>query len=96
MNYNFEWDPIKASENYRKHGLRFEQAATVFMDPKALSVYDTEHSDKEERWVTLGLSAGGPILIVHHTFEDINDNNIRIRIFSTRKAGKHQIEQYME
>ena len=96
MNYNFEWDPGKARENCKKHGVRFEQATTVFMDPRALSVYDNEHSDKEDRWITLGLSAGGSLLIVHHTFTEINEKNVRIRIFSSRKAGKHEIEQYTE
>jgi len=44
MEYNFEWDPEKAKENWQKHGIRFEQAATVFRDAKAMTIYDDEHS----------------------------------------------------
>lgn len=96
MNYNFEWDPAKAKDNLKKHGVGFELAATVFRDPRALSVYDDEHSLKEDRWVTLGVSSSGGLLAVHHTFEEIGENVIRIRIFSSRKAGKREIRQYEE
>ena len=94
MNYNFEWDPDKAKLNQRKHGVGFEQAATVFRDPRALSVFDEAHSQTEERWMTLGVAAGGGLLIVHHTFKEMNANTIRIRIFSSRKATKNETEQY--
>jgi len=53
--YQFEWDPIKAHQNARKHGVTFERAATVFLDPQALSGFDEEHSQEEDRWITLGL-----------------------------------------
>jgi len=49
MQYNFEWDPEKAKENWQKHGVRFEQATTVFRDPMAMTLYDDEHSLTEER-----------------------------------------------
>jgi len=49
MNYNFEWDPAKALSNLKKHGIRFEEAAEVFLDPLQLSIPDEEHSKKEER-----------------------------------------------
>lgn len=49
MVIDFEWDPMKAAANARKHGVSFETASTVFRDPNALSVFDTEHSAKEER-----------------------------------------------
>ena len=94
MNYNFEWDPDKAKLNQRKHGVGFEQAATVFRDPRALSVFDDAHSQTEERWITLGVAAGGGLLVVHHTFEEMNANTVRIRIFSSRKATKNEAGQY--
>lgn len=96
MNYDFEWDPHKARMNRQKHGVGFEHAATVFRDPRALSVFDDTHSRGEDRWVTLGVSAGGRILVVHHTFEEVTTNTIRIRIFSSRKATKKEIAQYGE
>ncbi len=96
VNYDFEWDPVKAKANRRKHGVGFDQAATVFRDPRALSLFDDVHSKNEERWVTLGISAGGVLLVVHHMFEEMNENTIRIRIFSSRKATKNEAGQYGE
>jgi len=69
---------------------------TVFRDPKAASLYDDEHSKTEDRWVTLGLSAGNGLLVVHHTFEQIDADHASIRIFSCRKATPNQIRQYGE
>lgn len=94
MNCDFEWDPVKAKSNHRKHGVGFDQAATVFRDPRAVSVFDAAHSKTEDRWITLGVSAGGGLLAVHHTFEEMNENTIRIRIFSSRKATKNEAGQY--
>ena len=65
--YQFEWDPIKAHQNARKHGVTFERAATVLLDPQALSDFDEEHSQEEDRWITLGLDRTGTLLIVCHT-----------------------------
>ena len=96
MNYNFEWDPDKARKNEDKHGVSFENATTAFRDPRALSVYDDEHSATEDRWITLGLSETGAVVVVHHTFDDIDETTIRIRIFSSRKATKSEVEQYSE
>ena len=96
MDYDFEWDPDKARMNRRKHGVGFEQAMTVFRDPRAVSVFDDAHSGTEERWITLGLSASGGLLVVHHTFQEMNQNTIRVRIFSSRKATKKEAAQYGE
>jgi uncharacterized DUF497 family protein len=52
MEYHFDWDPNKARTNIQKHGVSFERAATVFKDQFAVSVFDDEHSDGEERWMT--------------------------------------------
>ena len=94
MKYDFEWDPAKAKANCQKHGVVFEHAATVFQDPRAVSVFDDEHSNAEDRWVTLGISAGGGLLVVHHTFAETDKNTILIRIFSSRKATKDEADQY--
>ncbi|MDP6545304.1 MAG: BrnT family toxin [Phycisphaerae bacterium] len=97
MRYNFEWDLEKNKRNQKKHRVTFEQAATVFRDPRMLSLYDDEHSEaKEERWITLGLSAVSGLLIVHHTFREIDAETVDIRIFSSRKATKQEIKQYSE
>ena len=56
--HKFEWDPSKAEQNFRAHGITFERAATVFRDPRALSEFDEEHSQDEDRWITLGLDLG--------------------------------------
>jgi uncharacterized DUF497 family protein len=94
VNYDFEWDPGKAKRNRQKHGVGFEQVATVFRDPQAMSVFDEAHSKTEDRWITLGVSASGGLLVVHHTFEQVDENTIRIRIFSGRKATKNEAGQY--
>lgn len=96
MQYNFEWNPEKAKINKKKHKVSFELAATIFRDPKAITIYDTEHSENEERWTTLGLAFNGILLVVHHTFKELNDTTAIIRIISSRKATKHEEEQYME
>ena len=54
--YEFDWDNTKAAANLSKHGVRFEEAMTVFNDPLALTCFDTDHSSEEDRWITLGLS----------------------------------------
>ena len=91
---DFEWDPEKAKENRRKHGIGFEEAATVFPDPGALTLYDEEHSAAEDRWVTLGISGAGRLLVVCHTHRRESDTVRAVRIFSCRKATKHEAEQY--
>jgi len=96
VDYDFEWDPNKARLNHRKHGVTFEQAATVFRDPRAVSVFDDAHSGKEDRWITMGLSATGGLLVVHHTFEEADVSAVRIRVFSSRKATRKEAAQYGE
>lgn len=94
MNYNFEWDPKKAQYNRDKHDVAFDEAATVFRDAKALSVFDPDHSETEDRWVTMGISEKGKLLIVIHTFREESENDITIRIISSRKATKQETKVY--
>lgn len=96
MRYDFEWDPEKARQNRQKHGVSFEQGAMVFRDPNAASLYDDEHSGTEDRWITLGISANGGLLVVHHTFQEIDAAHVRIRIFSCRRATTQENKQYQE
>lgn len=92
--YDFEWDAIKALANARKHGVTFDQAATVFQDVLALTVFDAEHSELEERWFTLGFDAGGVLLAVAHTFEATPTAGIRVRLISARPATKRERQFY--
>ena len=94
--YNFEWDHEKAKTNKKKHKISFEQSATIFKDPRAITIYDSDHSGKEERWITLGLSSNGILLVVNHTYEQIDIKTAIIRIISSRKATKHEQKQYKE
>ena len=93
--YHFTWDPAKAIANREKHGISFEQAATLFRDPLAVSIYDDEHSsDNEERWITLGLAENGTLLVVVHTFEETSDDAAEIRLISAREATHNERRQY--
>ena len=94
MHYYFEWDPAKARQNIQKHRVSFERAATVFRDPNQISVYDEEHSDNEDRWITLGLSQDGTPIVVVHTFQQMGESSASIRIISARRATRSEIKQY--
>ena len=91
--YVFEWDPQKAAENTTKHEVGFELAATVFRDPLHVAVYDDDHSEAEERWVTLGQAENGKLLVVVHTVEEAPGNSAKIRIISAR-ATKRERRDY--
>ena len=92
--YQFEWDAAKAVSNLRKHKVSFEQAATVFKDRLAMTVYDEAHSLTEERWFTLGMDNFGRLLAVSHTFQEIANNISRVRIISARLATKQEQDYY--
>lgn len=83
------WDPVKASLNQTKHGVDFEEAATVFRDPLLLVQPDVAHSQEEERWVALGKSDRQLLLVVVHT-----ENERTIRLISARKAEPRERRRY--
>jgi uncharacterized protein len=83
------WDPVKADANLGKHGVDFEEAATVFRDPLLLVIPDLEHSQEEERWIALGNSIRQLLLVVVHTEDDST-----IRIISARAAAPRERRQY--
>lgn len=91
---DFEWDPAKAASNIAKHGVTFEQAATVLLDALALTVFDQAHGALEERWFTLGLSSNGRLLAVAHTYVATGPSSARIRIISAREATRQERRQY--
>ena len=94
--YEFDWDSIKARANFNKHGLDFERAATVFLDPLAVTIPDEEHSETEARWITLGSDLGGQYVLVVHTFESMVGLRTRIRLISARRPTKAEIRDYEE
>ncbi len=85
----FEWDADKAKQNLRKHGVSFEESSTVFGDPLSLTIDDPDHSEKEERFVTIGISGWNRLLVVIHT-----DRGDRIRIISSRLAMPNERKNY--
>ena len=92
--YDFDWDPAKARTNLRKHGVSFRLATTVFRDPLALTILDDEHSEHEERWVTIGRAESGQYLVVVHTSEWRGATKIKVRIISARKADRQEVRDY--
>lgn len=88
---DFEWDPKKAGDNLRKHGVSFDEAASVFGDPLAITYADPEHSSLEERLITFGRSLEDRLLVVAHT-----TRSPRIRIFSARRMTRHERNFYEE
>lgn len=96
MRYSFTWDPWKARENLQDHKISFERAATVFRDPQALSIFDVDHSQEEDRWLTLGIDRVGSVLVVVHTFHQVDESLCNIRIISARHATRSEARQYQE
>jgi uncharacterized protein len=90
----FTWDPAKAAANLAKHGVAFAQGASVFADALALTVFDAEHSEFEERWFTLGMSSSGKLLAVSHTYTATGSASARARIISAREATRTERRQY--
>ena len=87
----FEWDRTKAESNIEKHDVSFDEAATAFGDPLSLTIPDPDHSDDEERFVLLGESYVGRLLVVVHT-----ERGERIRIISARLATRTERVNYEE
>ena len=91
MKLTFEWDSEKARQNFSKHGVAFEEASTVFDDPLSLTVPDPRHSVQERRFVIIGSSAAGRLLVVVHT-----DRGRTVRLVSARPATKRERKEYEE
>jgi len=91
MSIKFDWDSRKARRNLRKHGIDFNEASTVFADTLSITIPDPDHSEDEERWVTMGLSNRQRLLVVVHTEEGET-----IRIISARPADRLERRKYEE
>ncbi|PYT10974.1 MAG: hypothetical protein DMF51_16770 [Acidobacteria bacterium] len=91
MGLIFEWDPEKARTNVRAHRVGFEEAATVFGDPLSMTIQDPLHSTGEHRFIIVGRSRRGRLLVVAYT-----ERGDRIRIISARLAARRERRQYEE
>ena len=91
MSTYFSWDSRKAAANLRKHGVSFAEAATAFADPLSMTVPDPDHSTAEQRFVLIGLSRLGRLLVVAHA-----DRGDEIRIISARSATRPERVNYEE
>lgn len=88
----YEWDTQKAADNERKHGVSFDEARTVFLDPLAETFDDPDHSADERRFITIGTSAGERVLFVAH----VDRGEDRVRIISARVATRGETHAYQE
>lgn len=93
--YSFDWNRTKARTNLTKHGVTFRQAMLVFRDPLAITLYDDEHSDDEERWITLGMTSNNCLVVVH-TAQQVSTSELNIRIISARKADRDEEQTYWQ
>ena len=89
----FDWDPRKANANRAKHGVSFEEALTVFADEAALLIPDPDHSEDEDRFILLGMSALLRVLVVVHC--DRATASV-VRIISARRATRPERRRYIE
>jgi uncharacterized DUF497 family protein len=89
-NSEFAWDDEKAESNLKKHGVGFEEGATIFNDPKVATISDPDHSEDEDRYISIGMSVVRRLLSVIHTYR-----RERIRLISARKAT-HAERKYYE
>lgn len=91
VNLRSEWDPRKAAANFRKHGVSFEDAQSVFTDERARLIADPDHSADEDRFLLLGLSSSLRVLVVAHCYREAEGV---IRIISARKATRDEQRSY--
>jgi uncharacterized protein len=89
----FDWDELKNKSNRNKHGVWFEEAQSVFSDPHGRLFYDPEHSEREDRFILLGVSSVARTLVVVHCYR-VNDSVVRI--ISARKATRKETRFYEE
>ena len=87
----FEWDQAKAQRNLVKHNVSFEEASSIFKDPLYIDFYDPDHSEREERYIAIGLSVNKRILLVSYT-----EREDRIRLISAREATRKEKKDYEE
>ena len=87
----FEWDPAKAERNLREHGVSFRDAATIFRDPLSMTIGDPDHSESEARFIDVGTSHRGDLLVISYT-----ERKNKIRLISARPATRAERKSYEE
>jgi hypothetical protein len=92
--FDYLKEPEEEVANIRKHRVSFRRAATIFRDPNQVSIYDQEHSEHEDRWVTMGIDDTGILRVVVHTFRQIDHDLSEVRIISARGATRRESRQY--
>jgi uncharacterized DUF497 family protein len=90
----FDWDARKPARNIRKHGVSFEEAATIFADPDGLEWEDLDHGHTEDRSKRLGFSVKGRIIILVYSNRRMKDGRETIRIITARQASSKEYEAY--
>ena len=91
MSLEFEWDPVKAALNLRNHGVSFDEATTVLRDTLSITIADPDHSNSEDRFIDIGMSHRGQLLVVSYT-----ERGDRIRIISARPPTRAERKSYEE
>jgi uncharacterized DUF497 family protein len=86
---NFEWESEKAAENLKRHGVSFEEAATAFGDPLSITIGDPDHSEAEDRFILLGMTFRGRLVVVVHT-----DRGENVRLISARIPIRRERQSY--
>lgn len=90
----FEWDADKCETNSDKHGITFEEAATTWLDRQAIERFDAEHSETEDRWIRIGASLRGLVLVVWSTERNAAGAVVRIRLIGARRANRRERRLY--
>jgi uncharacterized DUF497 family protein len=96
MRIEFDWDMEKAASNAAKHGVTFQEAMAVFVDPFARTILNPDHGADEERWVTMGEASTGNLLVVVHTWREMDPFRTAVRIISARRPTPREARQYRE
>ena len=91
MPLRFEWDEQKAASNVEEHGVSFREATTIFADPLSITILDPDHSQSEMRFIDIGLSHRGRLLVVSYT-----ERGDHIRVITARLPTRHEQRQYEE
>jgi len=89
LSLTFEWDEKKADDNLRKHGVSFDEAKTAFNDPFSVTIHDPDYSSGEQRYIDIGLSSKGRLIVVSYT-----ERGEKIRIINSREATKREEREY--
>jgi len=90
----FSWDKQKAASNAKEHGIAFDETSEIFEDPLHISVLDVRFDYYEERWITMGMTKGGRLLVAGHLYSMESDGKEHIRIITAREATKKEHARY--